>query len=67
MSFYMIFLCTIGSQGAECTPHPNQFRFETPELCEAALWRDSSIDALILNRSTTHSGRFIQAICVPVS
>jgi hypothetical protein len=69
MVFYAIFLCTsIGAQGAECQPHhPEQVRFETPELCDTALWRDKSIEVLTLNQSTPPSGALLHAICVPVS
>jgi hypothetical protein len=68
MALYVIFLCTsIGAQGAVCHPHQNQTGFETPEQCEAALWRDHSIEVLTSNRSTTQSGASTQAICVPVS
>jgi hypothetical protein len=68
MAFYVIFICAIiGAQGAECQPHLDQVRFETPELCDSALWRDKSIEVLILKRLTTPSGASIQAICVPVS
>jgi hypothetical protein len=64
----MIFLCTsIGAQGAACHPHQDQVRFESPEQCEAALWRDINIEVLISTRSTAQSGGAIQAICVPVS
>jgi hypothetical protein len=69
MVFYVIFLCiSISAQGAECQPHhPDQVRFETPELCDAALWRDKSIEGLKSNQSTARSGASIQAVCVPVS
>jgi hypothetical protein len=65
---YMIFLCSnLITHGAACHPHPNQARFETPEQCETALWRDESIEVLISNWSTAQFGVSIQAICVPVS
>ena len=64
---YMIFLCSnLITHGAARHPHQDQVRFETPEQCEAALWRDNSVEVLISSRPITQPGASIQAICVPV-
>ena len=64
---YMIFLCSnLITHGAACHPHQDQVRFDTPEQCETALWRDNSIEVLISSRPITQSSASIQAICVPV-